>query len=249
MDQLDTLLRPNTRFVVANHGSNVTGNINEVKALYQWCQTNGLTLILDVAQTLGAISVSLDMADIFCFTGHKSLFGPQGTGGIIVKEDRTFAIVKTGGAGTDSFERFQSPRMPDVFESGTQNSHGLYGLLKGVEFINEQGIDRIHEKETLLTTRFYEGIKDLERVTLYGDFSRTRLPVVSLTVEGMDSSDLALQLWEEDQIATRAGAHCAPLIHQHFKTREQGMVRFSFSYFNTEEEIDRGIEAIRRIAV
>ena len=112
-----------------------------------------------MAQTLGAISVSLDMADIFCFTGHKSLFGPQGPGGIIVKEDSTFSIVKTGGAGTDSFERFQSPRMPDVFESGTQNSHGLYGLLKGVEYINQQGIDRIHEKETLLTTRYYDGIK------------------------------------------------------------------------------------------
>ncbi len=248
LENLESLLRPNTRFMVANHGSNVTGNINDVKTLYEWCRAHHLTLILDAAQTMGSIEVRAGMADIICFTGHKSLMGPQGTGGIIVKEDRTFEVVKTGGAGTDSFERFQNQHVPDVFECGTQNSHGLYGLLKGVEYILRQGIDQINERESRLVSRFYQGIRDLDQVTLYGDFTRPRLPVVSLTVEGMDSSDLALMLWEDYQIATRAGAHCAPLIHQHFKTRAQGMVRFSFSSFNTEDEIDRGIEALRRIA-
>jgi cysteine desulfurase family protein len=248
LDSLDSLLCPNTRFLVANHGSNVTGNINDVRRLYEWCQAHHLTLILDAAQTLGSIPVRADMADIICFTGHKGLMGPQGTGGIIVRQERTFPVVKTGGAGTDSFERFQNQHMPDVFECGTQNSHGLHGLLKGVEYILKQGIEQIHERESQLLTRFYQGIHDLDQVTLYGDFTRPRLPVVSLTVEGMDSSDLALMLWEDFQIATRSGAHCAPLIHEHFRTRAQGMVRFSFSSFNTEDEIDRGIEALRRIA-
>jgi cysteine desulfurase family protein len=248
LDDLDRLVRPNTRFMVCNHGSNVTGNINDARAIYSWCRAHGITLILDIAQTLGSIPVTADMADIFCFTGHKGLFGPQGTGGIIAAEDRPFPLVKTGGAGTDSFERHQATRMPDVFEAGTQNSHGLFGLLKGVEFINRTGLASIQERESRLTERFQEGIRDLEKITVYGDFSKARLAVVSLTLEGMDSSDLALRLWEEDQIATRAGAHCAPLIHQHFKTEEQGMVRFSFSRFNTEEEIDQGIKALRRIA-
>ncbi len=248
LDHLDVLPDAKTRLVVCNHGSNVTGNINDIERLYAWCQSRDLTLVLDIAQTFGSMAFTADLADIFCFTGHKGLWGPQGTGGIIVKSERTFPVVKTGGAGTDSFERFQSSRMPDVFEAGTQNSQGLYGLLKGVEFIHQTGLDRIREREALLAGRFYQGIRDLDSITCYGDFSAPRLPVISLTVEDMDASDLALLLWEEYGICTRAGAHCAPLIHEHFKTRDQGMVRFSFSWFNTEEEIDRGIQAMREIA-
>lgn len=245
----EELIRPETRFLICTHGSNVTGNITEVKQLYDLCRAHDLTMILDVSQTMGLIPVSGDMADVLCFTGHKGLFGPQGTGGIIVNRPLPFEIVKTGGAGVHSFAMFQQNEMPDVFEAGTLNSHSLYGLQKGVEFILDTGIEAIHSRENRLTQLFVEGIKEIEGLRLYGDFSGgDRLPVVSLNIEGLLASDLAELLWEKYGIATRAGSHCAPLLHQRFKTVETGMVRFSFSYFNTEEEIEAGSRALKTIA-
>ncbi len=248
-DAFEELIRPQTRFLICTHGSNVTGNITEVKKLYDLCRAHDLIMILDVSQTMGLIPVSGDMADVLCFTGHKGLFGPQGTGGIIVNRRLPFEIVKTGGAGVHSFAMFQENEMPDVFEAGTLNSHSLYGLQKGVEFILHTGIEAIHSRENRLTRLFVDGIKEIEGLRLYGDFSGgDRLPVVSLNIEGLPASDLAGLLWEKYGIATRAGSHCAPLLHQRFKTVETGMVRFSFSYFNTEEEIATGSRALKTIA-
>ena len=248
LDTFEELVKPVTKYCVCTHGSNVIGNITDVKTLYALCKQHGITLILDVSQTLGAIPVQVDIADILCFTGHKGLYGPQGTGGIIIKEAIDFSIVKTGGAGVHSFERFQSREIPDVFEAGTLNSHSIYGLQKAVQFVKKTGVEAIKAKEMQLANLFYEGIKDLAAVTIYGDFSAPdRLAVISLNIEGMDSSDLAAQLWEKYGIATRAGSHCAPLLHQRFDTVSRGMVRFSFSYFNTEEEIQSGIDAIKSL--
>jgi selenocysteine lyase/cysteine desulfurase len=236
------------RFLICTHGSNVTGNVTDVRKLYEICKAHRVTMILDVSQTLGVIPVHTDMADIFCFTGHKGLFGPQGTGGVIVNGRFDFKIVKTGGAGVHSFDRFQSGDMPDVFETGTLNSHGIYGLQQGVRFINETGIDAIHARETRLLRMFYDGVAAIEGVRIYGDFSgENRLPVLSLNVEGLTSSELAERLWLGYGIATRAGSHCAPLLHKRFGTVELGMTRFSFSYFNTEDEIRMGVSAIKDI--
>jgi len=205
-------------------------------------------MILDISQTFGATPVNISMADIFCFTGHKGLFGPQGTGGVITNGKYDFSIVKTGGAGVSSFDAFQSKDMPDIFEVGTLNSHGIYGLQKSVRFINETGIDKIHEKETQLLQMFYNGVKSLERIRFYGDLStKNRLPIVSLNIAGMSSSELAEQLWTNYSIATRAGSHCAPLLHRRLGTADIGMVRFSFSYFNTETEVQKGVSALREI--
>ncbi len=249
LDDLESLLTPNTRFLVANHSSNVTGNVNDIGRLYRFCQEHQLLFILDIAQTFGIYDLAIHEADIFCFTGHKGLLGPQGTGGIIVNGDIHFPLVKTGGAGSGSFNRFQGETMPDVFEAGTLNSQGLYAMKKGIEYIRDQGLEAIHEREMGLARRFYEGICDLEGLTLYGDYaSQDRLPLLSLNLEGWDSADLAYKLWEDYEIATRAGAHCAPLLHKHFKTQAQGMVRFSFSQFNREEEIDQGIRALQELA-
>lgn len=249
LEAFEELIRPETRFLVCTHGSNVTGNITEVQRLYRLCKAHGLTMILDVSQTLGLIPVTVDMADILCFTGHKGLFGPQGTGGIIVNGQLPFEIVKTGGAGVHSFEMFQQKEMPDIFEVGTLNSHSLYGLQKGVQFINAAGITEIHSRETRLTELFVEGVKEIKGLRLYGEFADCdRLPVVSLNIRGIPASDLAGLLWEKYGIATRAGSHCAPLLHQRFGTVDKGMVRFSFSYFNTEEEIATGIKALKNIA-
>ena len=248
LDSFEKLIKPSTRFLCCTHGSNVTGNLTDVGRLHDICRANSITMILDVSQTLGAVPVNADMADILCFTGHKGLFGPQGTGGAIVNGKYDFKIVKTGGAGVNSFDMFQSKDMPDIFETGTHNSHSIYGLQKGVNFINNIGIDAIAAKETQLMKLFYEGIRTLEPVIVYGDFSgESRLAIISLNIEGMTSAELAERLWKTYSIATRAGTHCAPLLHKRFGTVESGMVRFSFSYFNTEDEIMQGISAIKEI--
>ena len=249
LDLFEKLIKPHTRFMFCTHGSNVTGNITDVAALYEMCKAHGIILILDISQTFGCIDVNVNMADIFCFTGHKSLFGPQGTGGIITNGEFDFEVTKTGGAGTHSFDKTQSKLMPDVFEAGTINSHGLYGLQKGVAFINETGVENIHNKQTGLMKQFYDGIKDFENVIIYGDFSpENRLPIVSLNIKNITSSELSERLWTEHKIATRPGSHCAPLLHQRLGTAESGIVRFSFSYFNTEEEVAAGVAAAREIA-
>ena len=248
IDSFERLLKPSTRFLICTHGSNVTGNITDVQRLYAMCKANRVTMILDISQTFGAVSVNIGMADIFCFSGHKSLYGPQGTGGVIVNGNYDFGVVKTGGVGVNSFDMFQSKDMPDIFEAGTLNSHGIYGLQKGVRFVNETGIDAIQSKETRLLNMFCNGVKNFDRVCIYGNFyTENRLPIISLNVGGLTSSELAEQLWARYSIATRPGSHCAPLLHKRFGTVDSGMVRFSFSYYNTEDEIRTGISAIKEI--
>jgi len=270
IDSFEKLLKPSTRFLICGHGSNVSGNITAVQKLKDICKAYNITMILDIAQTFGTVPVDIGMADIFCFTGHKGLFGPQGTGGIIVNGSYDFKPLKTGGAGVNSFDIFQSKSMPDFFEVGTLNSHGIYGLQKGVKFINETGITVIHEKETQLVRLFYEGIKGIRRLKIYGDFSSiegrgesqddgqaegqeisttdSRLPIVSFNVEGLTSAELSETLWTGYSIASRPGSHCAPLLHKRFDTVDCGMVRFSFSYFNTFDEIEKGVSAVKEIA-
>lgn len=248
IDSLETLLTPETKFLLCTHGSNVTGNITDAKRLYAKCKEKGIVMILDISQTLGSVDVNINMADIFCFTGHKALFGPQGTGGIIVNGEFNFNVVKAGGAGVNSFSRFHPKDMPDIFEAGTLNGHGIYGLQKGVRFINKTGISNIHAKEKYLQEMFYDGVKNIRGVKTYGDFSaQNRLPIVSLNIAGMTSEELSERLWAGYNIATRPGSHCAPLLHKRFGTIDRGIVRFSFSYFNTEDEIIRGISAINDI--
>ena len=246
------MTKKRAKFLICTHGSNVTGNITETQKLYSMCKENGIIMILDVSQTLGSAKVHISMADIFCFTGHKALFGPQGTGGIIVNGSFEFNVVKTGGAGVNSFDSFQSTDMPDIFEVGTLNSHGIYGLQQGVRFINKTGLNNISAKEKKLQEMFYNGIKNIKGLTIYGDFTReNRLPIVSLNIDGITSAELSERLWTSYGIATRPGSHCAPLLHKRLKTEGSGncpgMVRLSFSYFNTEEEIKQGISAIKDI--
>jgi len=248
IDSLEKLLTPSVRFLICTHGSNVTGNITDMQKLHDICKSKRITLILDISQTFGTITVNINMADIFCFTGHKSLFGPQGTGGVIVNGKFDFNVVKTGGAGVNSFDIFQSKDMPDIFEAGTLNSPGIFGLQKGVRFINETGLDAIRAKEARLIEIFYEEIKKIEQVTIYGDFSSAvRLPIISLNISGRTSAEVAERLWADYGIATRAGSQCAPLLHKRFGTVDLGMLRFSFSYFNTEDEIQQGVLALKDI--
>lgn len=250
LDGLPLLLRHSTRFLVCTHGSNLTGVITDVAVLKRFCTDNGLVFILDVSQTLGHVETYASMADVLCFTGHKALFGPQGTGGIIVNRLLDFKLVKTGGSGSDSFGRHQPLAMPDLFEAGTMNAPGLAGLRQGVAYVNRMGIDSIRQQEHRLLSAFLAGVAEIPGVRLYGvqHGSHTALPIVALNIGDLPADDLALQLWERWRIATRAGSHCAPLAHRHFGTERQGMARFSFSLFNTLEEINVALAALEQIA-
>jgi len=191
------------------------------------------------------------MADILCFTGHKALFGPQGTGGIIVNRQLDFKLVKTGGSGTNSFGACQGMEMPEIFEAGTHNAHGLAGLQRGVEYINNKGLSAIEEITSRLLKAFLDGVKNIQGIIIYGDNnagSQPRIPIAVINIGSMASGDVALNLWESRQIAVRSGSHCAPLVHKFFKTEAQGMVRFSFSTFNTMEEVAIAVEELKKIA-
>jgi len=247
-DKLEKAIKPNTKLMVATHGSNITGNINNVEQMAEFCKSKGIIFVLDIAQTFGIIPVHISMADIFCFTGHKGLFGPQGTGGIIAQNLPPMRITKTGGSGSNSAARTQPNTMPDIFEAGTANTPGIYGLLHGVQFINNVGINTIHSREMELLRGFYNGIKNNSKITIYGNFDNdNRLPIISINAEGISAADFSARLWDDFAIATRAGSHCAPLLHKHFGTDKIGMLRFSFSHYNTPEEIEFGINAVNTI--
>ena len=245
-------LTPRTRFMFLNHASNVTGSVADARLFRNLCSDAGIILILDVSQTFGHIPVCADLADIFVFTGHKGLFGPQGTGGIIANGHFNFRVARTGGTGEHSFEPLQPCAMPDVFEAGTLNSPGIYGLGKGVDFVAETGVSNIRRKESELTHLFVEEVGGIPGVKLYGGAdspsSGERVPVVSLNIGSIPSAELSLYLWDKHAICTRSGVHCAPLMHKHLGTAEQGTVRFSFSYFNTPDEVRYAADALRHAA-
>lgn len=251
MELLGEFLRPNTRAVVCTHASNVTGNVMDVRRAGRFCRERGLLFILDASQTAGVCPVKMEEtgADVICFTGHKGLYGPQGTGGLCVKEGVEIAPLLFGGSGIQSYMKTQPSGMPGRLEAGTQNGHGLAGLAAGMEFVLRTGIRRIGEREQTLVRRFYEGIRSIPGIRVYGDVQAPdHTGVVSFNLEGWDSGETADELARRFSIASRPGAHCAPLMHEALGTREQGTVRFSFSWFNTEEEIEEGIRAVACLA-
>lgn len=206
---------------------------------------------MDAAQTAGArpIDVQALGVDVLCFTGHKALLGPQGTGGLYVRPGLTMAPLVVGGSGIHSFDETHPSQMPTALEAGTLNVPGLAGLGAGVEWILSQGVEALHEKEMALTRLFYEKIVHAPGVKIYGSFDETdRAPIVSLNFGDEDAARAADILWEDYGICVRAGAHCAPLIHKALGTVEQGMVRFSFSHQNTEAEVLRAAEAVYELA-
>ena len=246
----DRLMQPNTKAIVCTHASNLTGNHIDIKRVGEIAHSHGALLIVDASQTAGAFPIDIKEmgVDVLCFTGHKSLMGPQGTGGLCVGEGVEIRPFKVGGSGVQSYSKTQPTEYPTRLEAGTLNGHGIAGLGAALDFIEEVGMDAIYQKEHRLMTRFYEGVKDIEGVTVYGDFSRMRSPVVALNIKDYDSSAVSDELSEYYGIATRPGAHCAPRMHMALGTKEQGAVRFSFGYFNTDEEADAAIRAVKEIA-
>ena len=251
-EDMEAAIRPNTKGIICTHASNLTGNLVDIARVGEICRRASLVFILDASQTAGVFDIDMGMMgiDVLCFTGHKSLMGPQGTGGICVREGISIRPVMAGGSGTHSYSELHPSDMPEALEAGTVNGHGIAGLHAALEFIKETGMESIRNREQLLMRRFYQGVSDIRGVTVYGDFSRMDLhaPVVALNIRDHDSGEVSDGLAMDYGIYTRAGAHCAPLMHQALGTVEQGAVRFSMSYYNTEEEMDQAVLAVREMA-
>ena len=250
-DAFEAAIQSNTRAIVCTHGSNLTGNLVDVGTIGAIAKARGLLLVVDASQTAGVIPIDVGKMniDILCFTGHKGLLGPQGTGGLYVREGVAVRPLLTGGSGVQSHSKTHPIQMPTALEAGTLNAHGLAGLNAGVRYLLEVGIDTIRQKELDLMWTFYESVKTIPGITVYGDFSsRERCPIVSLNVRDYDSSQVGDVLFSEFGIATRPGAHCAPLMHEALGTGNRGAVRFSFSHYNTMEEINTAIATLREIA-
>jgi len=212
---------------------------------------HGLTFIVDASQTAGCTPIDMEAMniDILCFTGHKALMGPQGTGGLCIREGVKIRPWKVGGTGVQTYSKAQPEQLPALLEAGTLNGHGIAGLAAAVDYINSVGLDAIQAKERFLMRRFFGGVSKIEGVTVYGDFTtEQRAPIVALDIRGYDSGEAADALAETYDIATRSGAHCAPRMHQALGTAEQGAVRFSFGWFNEVDDVDAAICAVKELA-
>lgn len=245
-------IRENTKAIVCTHGSNLTGNLVDIQRVGGIAKAHGLLFIVDASQTAGVFPIDVQKMgiDILCFTGHKGLLGPQGTGGMVVRETVTVRPLLSGGSGVQTYSKKHPAHMPTALEAGTLNAHGLAGLRAALEYLQETGIDPIRQSEQELMWKFYRQIQEIPGITVYGDFSnKERCPIVTLNVRDYDSSEVSDALFMHYGIATRPGAHCAPLMHQALGTVEQGAVRFSFSHYNTIEEIKIAVSALRELAL
>ncbi len=246
----ERLMKPNTRAVVCTNASNLTGTVLDIERIAKTAHSHGALVIVDASQTAGCWPIDMKKMgiDVLCFTGHKGLMGPHGTGGICVKEGIEIRPFKVGGSGVQSYSRTHPAEYPTRLEAGTLNGHGIAGLGAAAKFISETGVENIHAKERSLMLRFYEGVKNIEGVTVYGDFTKDKTAIVALNIRDYESGEVSYELSQGYGIATRPGAHCAPRMHKALGTAEVGAVRFSFSFYNTEEEIDEAVRAVAELA-
>ena len=250
IEEIERAILPSTEAIVVCHASNLIGNVYDIEAIGELCKSKGLKLIVDAAQTAGLIQINATDVGIsaLCFSGHKSLYGPQGTGGICLSTDFTPTSFVVGGSGSDSFSLTHPSKLPDALEAGTQNSHGIAGLLAGIKYVNSLN-GNAHTISDVLARKFIEEALKINKVVLYGDISASvRTPVVALNINGIDSATVATKLFDKYEIAVRAGAHCAPLMHKALGTEKTGSIRFSFSHFNSNSEIDFAIQALKEIS-
>lgn len=249
-DDFKRSIKPNTKAIVCTHASNLTGNVLDIERIGHIAKAHNLLFIVDASQSAGCIEINMETMniDILCFTGHKGLLGPQGTGGLCIHESVEIRPFKRGGSGIHSYEKGQPQAYPARLEAGTLNSHGIAGLCAAINYINTITIPVIAKKEQELLWHFYKGICNIPEIHIYGDFdTKERAAILSLNIEGYDSGTVSDVLSQEYDIATRPGAHCAPKMHQALGTTETGAVRFSFSSFNTMEEVETAIQALKEL--
>jgi len=253
-EDIEKSIRKNTAMVVLNHASNVVGTLLPVSEIGKIAGKYEILLLVDAAQTGGSYPIDCvgDNIDLLAFTGHKSLLGPQGTGGLIIGDRvdiNQMSPLKTGGTGSRSEYERQPDFLPDIYESGTPNTVGLAGLNAGVEFILKTGVDAIRKTKMDLLKHLIDGLSKIRNITLYGSCdAEKQMSVVSFNVAGLSSSEVSFKLDENYNIMSRAGLHCAPAAHKTIGTFPAGTVRFSVGYFNTREEIEKAVSAVEEIA-
>lgn len=250
-NEIENNIKENTKAIICSHASNVIGDILDVSLIGKIAKKYKLIFILDASQTAGCVPIDIknNFIDVLCFTGHKGLMGPQGTGGLCVRKDLLIKPLKTGGTGIKSYSKTHPKDMPTRLEAGTLNGHGIAGLNAALEFIENETIEKIMKHDKELSRYFYDSIKNIDNIKFYGNYETdNRVPIVSLNIGNIDSSKISDILANDYNIAVRCGAHCSPLMHESLETVNQGITRFSFSYFNTFEEIEKGIEAIKEIS-
>jgi cysteine desulfurase family protein len=247
-------LHANTRMLVVNHGSNVTGTLQPIEEIGGICREKGILFLVDAAQTAGAVPIRMEeqKIDLLAFTGHKALFGPQGTGGLVigrVVDEKVIVPLKRGGTGSRSEMEEQPEFFPDLCESGTPNTVGLAGLGAGLDFVLQEGVDKIRSREKDLTRMLIAGLRGIPGVTVYGPKDPQRqIGTVSFNIVGMEPSEAGLLLDEQNDVLCRVGLHCSPSAHKTIGTFSVGTVRFGISYLNTEEDIEGALKAVSRLA-
>jgi len=251
-EAIEALLRPNTRLVVMTHASNVIGTVQPVAAIAALCASRGIPLVVDAAQSAGQVPIDMTAMGIsaLAFTGHKSLYGPPGIGGLVVMPSLEVATSRFGGTGMDSASLVHTQAYPLRLEAGTLNLLGVLGLGEGLDFVTAEGVAAIHAREAILLARLRDGLAPLEGVTLYvaeGDVA-DRVGVLAANVEGVHPQDVGAILDGDYDIAVRVGVHCAPLVHRDLSTIDRGAVRFSLGAFTTAADVDAAVEAMRAIA-
>lgn len=247
-EEIKSLIQDNTKAIVVNHISNVTGNITDIDYISKLCKENNICLVVDGSQSAGYIPINVkEMGiDVFCFTGHKSLMGPQGTGGLIVNPDIELDYFKVGGSGVQSYSKTHPSQMPTRLEAGTLNASGIYALGEAIKHIEKIGLEKIHSHENELSAHLIDKFKKINNVKMYGTLKDTS--IVSFNVDGYSSGEIADILSNEYDIAIRPGAHCAPLMHKALGTSKIGVVRVSFANYNTIDEVNVLVDAIKQIS-
>lgn len=250
INDMESAISSKTKAIVINHSSNVTGNVTDIESIGRLCHKHKLLFILDASQTAGIIPIDMQNNNIsaLCCSGHKSLLGPQGTGVLCLAKGVSPTPLLFGGTGVDSFSKKMPPKLPTSLEAGTLNTHGFAGLLASINYIVHYEQINIYNQANDFAQYFIEKASCIPGITMYGDFNApVRTPVVSLNIRDTDSGIISDELYNRYGVATRAGIHCAPGVHKVFNTVNQGMVRFSFSHFNTMEEVETAIDALRMI--
>ncbi len=250
-DDFPPKFKKNTRLVIVNHASNVLGTVQPIREIGRCCRERGIPFAVDASQSAGKIPIDMDKdnLDVLAFTGHKSLLGPTGIGGLYVREGIEIRHTRAGGTGVRSAQRTHLDEYPYRLEYGTLNVLGVAGLNAGLKWIENRGLQAIHEQEMKLTTQLRDGLKDIEGITLYCQDNLTdHISVFLFNVDGLDALNASTILDVGYNTASRSGLHCAPLVHEQLGTDKiEGAVRFGIGPFNTEEEIQIAVEAVKEI--
>ncbi len=250
-EDVGAALRPNTRLVVLTHASNVLGTVQPIEEIGHLCEGQGIPLVIDAAQTAGVIPIDMKSWRVaaVAFTGHKSMLGPTGIGGLVLDRDVQIEPTRFGGTGVDSRSLVHTETFPHRLECGTLNLLGIIGLSESLDFLGEEGMEAIHLREMALLTKLRDGLSRLDGIELYGaDDLSCHVALLTANVQGVNAEDAGAILDGDFGITVRTGLHCAPLVHESLGTSPHGGVRFSFGPFNTEEHVDRAVAAMSEIA-